>query len=501
MKDNDMRNWLSANAGLTYGNFINGEWTASVSNKTYPLYESALPELKLGDFADSNEEDVNLAVQAADEAFKTWRKTPAPARAAILYRFADLLEKNREELAYVLSAEQGKVLNESLGEVQRAANEARYAAGEAFRVEGQTLPSENGQIRSQVVRYPIGVVAAIAPWNFPIVTPVRKIAPALAYGCTVVLKPASATPWSSIKVVELLAEAGLPKGVVNLLLGSGSKVGNPLVAHPLVRGISFTGSTELGLRINGVAASRLAKTQLEMGGKNAALVLDYDNLPFAADQIVSAAFACTGQRCTAISRVIVLPHQTDALINHIRERMEAIQIGPAWAENANMGPLLNKSHYETVMAYVEAGKQEGAKLVTGGERLHSEDLHLKDQHEGYFLAPTLFSGVSKDMRIASEEIFGPVLVVMEAQDVQEALELANATEYGLAASVFTNRLDIAQELAETIDTGMIHINHGTASQAHMPFGGVKKSGFGSYSIGHSNQEFFTGMKAVYIKGQ
>lgn len=501
MKDNEMRNWLRANSGQTYGNYINGEWTASVSNKTYPLYESALPECMLGSFADSNEEDVDRAVKAADEAFQTWRKTPAPMRAAILYRFADLLEKNREELAYVLSAEQGKVLNESLGEVQRAANEARYAAGEAFRVEGQTLPSENEQIRSQVVRYPIGVIAAIAPWNFPIVTPVRKIAPALAYGCTVVLKPASATPWSSIKVVELLAEAGLPRGVVNLLLGSGSKVGDPLVAHPLVKGISFTGSTELGLRINGIAASRLAKTQLEMGGKNAALVLDYDQLPSAADQIVSAAFTCSGQRCTAISRVIVLPNQAEALITLIRERMDAIQVGPAWSENANMGPLLNKSHFETVMSYVDSGKQEGAKLVTGGERLHSEDPILKDQEEGYFMAPTLFSGVSKDMKIASEEIFGPVLVVMEAQDVREAIELANATEYGLATSIFTNRLDVAQELTAAIDSGMIHINHGTASQAHMPFGGVKKSGFGSYSIGHCNQEFFTGIKAIYMKGQ
>jgi acyl-CoA reductase-like NAD-dependent aldehyde dehydrogenase len=501
MKDNDMRNWLRTNSGLTYGNYIDGEWTASTSNKTYPLYESALPGLKLGDFADSSEEDVNLAVQAADKAFRTWRKTPAPARAAILYRFADLLEKNREELAYVLSAEQGKVLNESLGEIQRAANEARYAAGEAFRVEGQTLPSENEQIRSRVLRHPIGVVAAIAPWNFPIVTPVRKIAPALAYGCTVVLKPASATPWSAIKVVELLVEAGLPKGVVNLLLGSGNKVGDPLVAHPLVKGISFTGSTELGLRINGLAASRLAKTQLEMGGKNAALVLDYDNLPSAADQIVSAAFTCSGQRCTAISRVIVLPHQAEALTTFIRERMDAIHVGPAWAENVNMGPLLNKRHYETVMSYVESGKLEGAKLVAGGGRLHPADTTLKDQEQGYFMAPTLFSGVSKDMRIASEEIFGPVLVVMVARDIQEALELANATEYGLATSVFTNRLDIAHELTEAIDSGMIHINHGTASQAHMPFGGMKKSGFGSYSIGHSNQEFFTGIKAVYIKGQ
>lgn len=494
-----MRRWIDSNSGITYNNFINGEWVASGSNKTYSLYESALPDNKLGEFPDSNAEDVDRAVRAADEAFASWKTTSASARAGILFRFADLLERCREELAYIVSAEQGKVLAESLGEVNRAAAEARYSAGEAFRAEGRTLPSESEWIRSEVMRYPIGVVAAIAPWNFPVVTPVRKIAPALAYGCTVVLKPASATPWSSVRLIELLAEAGLPNGVVNLVLGSGSKVGDPLVAHPLVKGISFTGSTELGLRINAIAASRLAKTQLEMGGKNAAIVLDYDNLEYAAEQIVSAAFTCTGQRCTAISRVIVLQDNAEALIDLIQEKMRAIRVGPAWAEDASMGPLIDHRHYESVMKFIEAGKSEGASLVLGGERLRPDGGNIQGQQEGYYLSPALFTNVQKHMKIANEEIFGPVLAVMVAKDINEALELANGTDYGLAASVFTYRLETVHYLADRLETGMVHFNHGTASQIHVPFGGVKKSGFGAFSIGHSNHEFFTGLKAIYVK--
>jgi acyl-CoA reductase-like NAD-dependent aldehyde dehydrogenase len=501
MGGNQMRAWLDANSGKTYRNFINGEWVDSLNGNTSPLFESARPSSKIGDFPDSDEQDVNRAVEAAHKAFQTWRKTPAPVRAALLNRFADLLEKKREELAYRLSAEQGKVLAESLGEVQRAANEARFSAGEVYRVDGQTIPSENVQIQSNVVRYPIGVVAAIAPWNFPIVTPVRKIAPALAYGCTVVLKPASATPWSAVRLMELLAEAGVPQGVVNLVLGSGSRVGDPLVAHPLVSGISFTGSTDLGLRINGIAASRLAKTQLELGGKNAALVLDYDNLAYAAEQIVNAAFACTGQRCTAISRVIVLKDNAASLIDQIVDKMKAIRIGPAWADGVNMGPLIDRRQFESVSQYIETGKREGAVLAYGGERFGISDESGDRATGGYYLSPTLFTGVKKDMTIAKEEIFGPVLSVLEADHWEEAVELANATDYGLAAAVFTNNLEAAQTIPELLDCGMVHINHGTASQAHIPFGGVKKSGFGPFSIGHTNQEFFTNVKAIYVKSK
>ncbi|ADU29610.1 aldehyde dehydrogenase family protein [Evansella cellulosilytica] len=494
MSDNNMRDWIASNSGHTYANYINGEWIDSISGNTSPLYESAIPENVLGHFPSSVSEDVDTAVKSANAAFALWKKTSATTRASILYRFADLLEENEEELAYILSAEQGKILPESKGEVKRGATEARFAAGEALRVEGTIKPSENTEIKAEVVRSPIGVIAAIAPWNFPVVTPVRKIAPAIAYGCTVVLKPASATPWSSVKLMELFEKAGLPKGVVNLVIGSGSKVGDPLVSHPLVKGVSFTGSTSLGLRINEIAAKKLAKTQLEMGGKNAALVLDYDNLVFAADQIVSAAFGVTGQRCTAISRVIVLEEQSNRLIALLKEKMENIQVGPAWQVGVNMGPVIDKNQYESVASYIETGKKEGAHLAYGGERLH-----INEKEGGFYLQPTLFTEVTKNMTIAKEEIFGPVLVVLEAKDVDDAVDIANATEYGLAASVFTNRLNIAHQISESIETGMVHINHGTASQAHVPFGGVKNSGCGAFSIGHSNIDFFTVMKAVYTK--
>ncbi|TJY42273.1 aldehyde dehydrogenase [Cohnella pontilimi] len=489
----NMRQWLEENAGRRYGNYIGGEWRAAAGDKSYTLYESALPEHRLGEFPNSGYEDVELAVQSAHEAFKSWGSTPGAYRASILHRFAELLDQHREELAYVLSAEQGKVLAESLGEVKRAADETRFAAGEAARIQGETLPSAVPGVRCETLRYPIGVVAAIAPWNFPIVTPVRKIAPALAFGCTVVLKPASVTPWSSVRIVQLLEEAGVPEGVVNLVIGSGSEVGDPLVAHPLVSGISFTGSTALGRKIHISAASRFARTQLELGGKNAAIVLDYENLSDAASQIVSAAFTCTGQRCTAVSRVIVLKDRAEELIGHLQAGMTAVKVGPAWEEGANMGPLINKSHYQSVRQYIDIGLEEGARLVTGGDRIRTDD-------PGYYMAPTLFAGVKPEMRIAREEIFGPVLTVLEAENAEEAVNWANSTEYGLAACVFTNRLSTADRMIHAIDSGMIHINHGTASQPHIPFGGVKNSGFGPFSIGHSNQEFFTGTKVVYTKG-
>ena len=491
---NHMRKWIEGQSGKHYQNFINGEWVESQNGSTYSLNESAFPEKILGYFPSSDAKDVEEAVQAADRAFQMWKRTPATVKANVLNKFADLLERDQEELAFVLSAEQGKVLSESRGEVARAAAEARFHAGEAYRVSGVTIPTENPGTSCQVIAIPIGVIAAISPWNFPVVTPVRKIAPAIAYGCTVVLKPSSDTPWSSVKIMELLAEAGLPKGVVNLVIGTGNKVGDPLVSHPLVKGISFTGSTRLGIEIHTTAAARLTKTQLEMGGKNAAAVIDYHDLEYAAEQIVGAAFTCTGQRCTAISRVVVLRDQADELVAQIKLKMDNIRLGPAWIEGANMGPVINKNQHESIIDYIEIGKSEGAKFDHGGT-----SIQVEGNEEGYYISPTLFKNVHKDMRIAREEVFGPVLVVMEAKDIEEALEWVNATEYGLAASIFTNSVSISNQFSESIEAGMIHINHGTASQSHVPFGGVKNSGFGAFSIGHSNQDFYTVMKAIYVK--
>ncbi|MBM7570209.1 aldehyde dehydrogenase family protein [Aquibacillus albus] len=490
----DMLEWLETNAGKSYGNFINGEWVESDSGQTYPIYNAAKNNQLLASFQQSTKEDVNLAVQAANEAFKTWAKVPGPDRGAILYRFADLLEKNADELAFMLSAEQGKVLAESKGEVLRAAKETRFCAGESFRIEGQTLPAERQSVWNSTVRKPIGVVAEIAPWNFPVVTPVRKIAPALAYGCTVVYKPASATPWTSVKIMELLKEAGVPKGVVNLVVGSGSEVGDPLINHKDVKGISFTGSTNLGITINELAAKRLAKTQLELGGKNPAVVLDYDDVESVAKQIVGAAFACSGQRCTAISRVVVLEDKKQELVDALLKEVKNIQVGPAWEDGATMGPLVNQKQLESVQEYIQIAQDEGARLLHGGELL-TEGKYA----EGSYMVPALFDQVQSHMRIAKEEVFGPVLTVNAVQTVEEAYEVANDVEYGLAASIFTKDLSSAYVFADMIESGMVHVNHGTSSAAHLPFGGTKQSGFGSFSIGKSNIEFFTELKSVYFQ--
>lgn len=489
-----MLDWIEKVSGNDYGNMINGKWQECATGETFAVHNPAKKDQVLGYFQNSNETDVEQAVTAAHRAFFKWSEVPGPERGTILLRFADLLEQNVEELAYMLSAEQGKVLQESRGEVMRAAKESRFSAGEGFRMEGKSHPSESPNVWNSTIRQPIGVVAAIAPWNFPVVTPVRKIAPAIAYGCTVVYKPASATPWTSVRLMELLAEAGLPEGVVNLVTGAGSNVGNPMVSHPFVKGISFTGSTKLGKSINEIAAKRLVRTQLELGGKNPAVVLDYDNPREVARQISGAAFACSGQRCTAISRVIVLEEKAEEITKAILEEMKNLHVGQAWDSNATMGPLLDQQHLNSVQDYLQIGREEGGELIYGGEVIDGGEYD-----HGSYMVPALFTGVSKDMRIAKEEIFGPVLSIMTAKNVEDAFEIANSVEYGLAASVFTDRLSSAYRFAEKIESGMVHVNHGTASQAHMPFGGVKQSGFGAYSIGSSNLEFFTEMKVLYFK--
>ncbi len=486
--------WLNGLNVETHHNFINGEWVESDSKSVFPVYSPAKKEKVLGYFAESNEKDVDIAVQAAHDAFKVWSKIAATDRGAILYKFADLLEENLEELSYILSAEQGKILAESKGEVLRAVKETRYFAGEASRIEGLTISSERPNVSTMVNYNPLGVIAAIAPWNFPVVTPVRKIVPALAYGCTVVYKPASETPWTSVKLMELFSKAGVPNGVVNLVIGGGSKVGNPLISHPLVKGISFTGSTKIGLNINEIAAKRLAKTQLELGGKNPAVVLDYNDPQSVAKDIVSAAFAVSGQRCTSISRVVVLKEKSQELIQAILDEMKKLKVGPSWEEGVNVGPIASEGQFDTTLSYINVGKEEGAELLFGGDVVTESEMN-----EGYYIVPALFTNVKPEMKIAKEEIFGPVLSVIEVDSVDEAIKVANDVEYGLAASVFTNDLSTAYRLAEKIESGMVHVNHGTASQAHVPFGGVKSSGFGAFSIGKTNKEFYTEMKVTYIQ--
>lgn len=486
-----MVEWIKENKGRTYGNYIGGEW---ISNSEHFDVTNPANKEVIGFFASSGEAEVNKAVESAHEAFQKWSAKTPPERGEILLKVADLLEKNKDELAFMLSAEQGKPLGESLGEVSRSVKETRFTATEAFRINGSTFPSEKDHAVSSSTRHPIGVIAAITPWNFPLITPIRKIIPALAYGCTVVFKPASETPWVAARLMEILSEAGVIKGGVNYITGRGSKVGTPLIKHEFIKGITFTGSTQVGIGVNEIASRKLAKTQLELGGKNPAIILNYHNLGFAAKEIVGAAFACSGQRCTSISRVIVLDEQKEDLLSALTNEIKNIKIGPSWEEGVAMGPLTSKNQLNTTLSYIDSGKQEGAKLLSGGEVLTEGDYA-----EGYYITPALFSEVTEDMKIATEEIFGPVLSVISVSSKEAALRIANAVDYGLAASVFTDRLEDAYGGVNKLQAGMVHVNHGTASEPHIPFGGWKDSGHGSFSIGSTNQEFFTELKVSYIK--
>ncbi len=475
-------------------NFINGEWQASESGRRYSIRNPAKPDQVLGEFPSSTVADVDRAVTTAAGASADWAAVPGPQRGLLLSRFAQLLEDSKRELGRIVTLEMGKPLGEAAGEVGRAATEARFAAGEASRLDGHTFASERAGYSCWSVLEPLSVVAAISPWNFPVVSPVRKIAPALACGNTVVFKPASLTPWSAVFLVRLFEAAGFPAGVVNLVIGSGGVIGDRLVDDPRVGGITFTGSTAVGVSLNQRAARRLAKVQLELGGKNPAVVVDCDDLSGAASQIVSAALQCSGQRCTALSRVIVAENQADALVEQILAQVDRIQVGDGLDAKVTMGPLSSKSQLETVEAYVRRGIETGAKLRAGGRRLVDDP-----DREGYFYAPTVFDHVDAGSALAREEIFGPVLPVIRVGGFEEALAVANGTRYGLAAALFTSKMAFAHAFMRTVQAGMIHVNHGTASQAHVPFGGVKDSGLGAYSIGHTAKDFYTNVKTVYVK--
>lgn len=457
-------------------------------------HNPAHPEQVLGEFPESGPQEAAAAVEAAQAAFPGWAATPGPQRGAVLFRFAQLLEDSKAELGRIVTLEQGKALAEAVGEVSRAAAEARYMAGEASRPLGQTFPSERAGFSCHTICEPLGVVAAISPWNFPVVTPVRKIAPALAFGNTVVFKPASLTPSSALSIVGLLEKAGLPAGILNLVIGPGATAGDSIVADRRVRGISFTGSSDVGVKICEAAARRLAAVQLELGGKNPAIVIDCDDLDGAAREIVSAAFLCSGQRCTALSRVIVSEAEADALIERLLHYVAQIQVGDGLLPGTTMGPLVSRAQFDVVARYVRQGIDSGCALLAGGRPLVHDP-----GREGYYYAPTLIDRVGPDSPLAREEIFGPVLPVIRVADAEQAIAVANDTRYGLAAAVFTSRMELASRFVARIEAGMIHVNHGTASQAHVPFGGRKDSGQGAFSIGPAAKDFFTQVKTVYVR--
>lgn len=475
-----------------FANYIDGAWAAPTGDEYYTLNNPGKNDEALGSFPLSRPEDVDKAVVAAQKAFADWGKMLPDQRAKYVYAFIDLLDKNVQRLGEALCREQGKTLGESVGEVSRSAKECRYIIGESTRLEGMSLPSERPNVTNTVVRVPIGVVAAITPWNFPFLTPIRKIIPALVAGCTVVFKPAYDTPLCGIELVKILEQAGLPKGVVNLVIGRGSAIGDALSSHPGISGISFTGSTAIGRRINEKAASHFAKVQLEMGGKNPALVANFANLDFAATQICNAAFANAGQRCTAVSRVVALESQADAFENILIQKVSAYKVGYGLDKGTQIGPVVNEKAGNDIMGYIKSAQKEGARIAAGGKRLTGGAYD-----KGFYIETTLITNVTSSMAVAKDEIFGPVLVVIRVKDFAEGLHVCNDTQYGLATCVFTDNQAEIFDFMQGAEAGMVHINHGSVSESFMPFGGVKGSGLGNFGIGATNKDFFTTWKVIY----
>lgn len=476
-------------------NYIDGEWCDAISGKIEERKNPASYEETVGCFPASDGADAKRAIEAAHQAFRNWRQTPAPKRALILQKTIQIIRANSESIARDLTLEQGKPLREARAEVNRGLEEMEFFVGEACRIEGRHIPSAREGVVCYTTREPIGVVIAIVPWNYPFIPAIRKIAPAIVFGNTVVLKPASLTPFTSANIIRCFAEAGLSLGVLNLVVGSGSSLGKELIENPLVKGITFTGSVEVGSKIAQGAATHNAKVQLEMGGKNPAVVCESADLPKAAAEIVARAMSCAGQLCVSISRVIVQKTISEKLCDLIKAEIDKIVVGSGLEEETTMGPLVSEEHLQNVLAYVEKGVEEGAKLATGGKRLTGPKYD-----RGNFMSPTLFTDVKPESTIAQEEIFGPVLSVINFKDFDEAMEIANSVRYGLAACIYTNRLDEALAFLDQAQVGMVQVNLPTYCDAHVPFGGVKASGQGAFSVGYSCIDFFTNQKAVYIQG-
>ena len=477
----------------TFKNFVGGEWVDAVSGETFESTSPATGEL-IGTFPRSGPEDVDRAVEAAREAYETWRLVPAPARGEILYRFGALVREHKDELALLMSREMGKVLTEAGGDVQEAIDMSFYMAGEGRRLFGQTTPSELPDKFNMSVRMPIGVVGVITPWNFPIAIPSWKIAPALVCGNTVVFKPATDTPALGERFVELLTEAGVPPGVVNVVHGGGGAVGERLVQHPDVPVITLTGSRETGVAVMKAAADNLKHVHLELGGKNAVIVLDDADLDLAVDGIVWSAFGTSGQRCTAASRVIVHEQVYDALRSRLVAAAERLRLGPGWEAGTDVGPVINRNALEKIHSYTDIGRDEGATLLTGGEVAGGNGLE-----NGFYYRPTIFGAVEPGMRVAQEEIFGPTTALIPVKDADEAIRVANGVRYGLSSSIFTRDVNRAFRAMRDLVTGITYVNAGTiGAEVHLPFGGMKETGNGHREAGHAALDVFTEWKSIYV---
>ena len=477
----------------TCRNFINGRWVASASGKTAERRNPADHNEVIGLVPLSTREEVREAVAAARAAFRTWRDTPAPVRARVISKAAVLMEEQKDEMARILTREEGKTLKDSLGEVQKSINILEFMAGEGRRLGGETLPSELPKNFAYTVKQPLGVVAAITPWNFPVSIPVWKMAPALVSGNTVIFKPATITPFTGAKVVEIFEQAGVPAGVLNMVVGAGSVVGDELLQHPEVAAISFTGSNEVGSELYAQGARKMKKCQCEMGGKNPVVILADADLPLAVESVVFGAFASTGQRCTATSRVVVEEKVADEFVKMLVERSRKYKVGNGLEPGMDMGPAVDEAQFKTDLDYIEFGKKE-AKLLLGGERLTGG---IYDR--GWFVAPTIFDHVTAQSRIAQEEIFGPVLSVIRVRDFDEAMDVANSVRYGLSSSIYTNDAAKIFEFIDRIETGITHVNSPTVGgEAQFPFGGMKATGVGLREMGRVAVDFYTELKTVYI---
>ncbi len=479
----------------TYLNYIGGEWVKSAGGEFFENLNPADTREVVGRFARSTAEDVNRAVEAAKEAAENWKRTPAPRRAEILFRLGEILIRNKERFAADMTREMGKVLKETGGDVQEAIDCTYYTAGEGRRLHGFTTPAEMPDKFAMCVRQPVGLCGLITPWNFPMAIPSWKLIPALVCGNTVVIKPAEDTPLSTFNLVKACEEAGIPAGVVNMVTGYGEPAGKALTEHRAVRLISFTGSTETGRIVASACADRNAICSLEMGGKNVIIVMDDADIDLAIDGTVWGAFGTSGQRCTASSRVVVHKKVYKKFVGKLVERVQTLRIGNGADPQTDVGPVINADAVSKIMGYIEIGQREDkAKLAAGGQRLDT-GAHA----HGFFIEPTVFTDVAPDMRIAQEEIFGPVTAIIPTNSLEEAVEIANGVRYGLSAAIYTQDVNRAFHAMNDMYTGIFYVNSSTiGAEVHLPFGGTKATGNGHREAGTQVLDIFTEWKSIYV---
>jgi acyl-CoA reductase-like NAD-dependent aldehyde dehydrogenase len=482
-------------AGENYSNYMNGQWVATSSDELVASLNPADRNEIVGYLPMSNRADLDQAVEAARAAHDAWRRLSGAARGEYLYKTANVLERRLNEIAEVMTREMGKTFAEAKGETARGVAILRYYAGEGMRKIGDVIPASDSEALMYTTRVPLGVVGVISPWNFPVAIPIWKMAPALVFGNTIVIKPAAEVGVTTVKLIECFAEAGLPDGVINLICGSGANIGQGLAEHHDVKGITFTGSNEVGKKVGYAAFMRGAKYQLEMGGKNPIIIAADADLDLAVDATISGGLKSTGQKCTATSRVIVVRDVYEAFKEKLVAKVKALKMGNGMEATSWLGPCASERQMTTVLSYINKGKQEGATLLCGGAR--PDDEQLKD---GFYVAPTIFEDVTSEMSISREEIFGPVLALIQVDNIEDAIKAANDVDFGLSASIYTRNIGNAMTFIHDMDAGLVRVNYETAGvELQAPFGGMKQSSSHSREQGQAAIEFFTTIKTIFIK--